>query len=185
MTAPTPPAAANLLRGVPAFSDLSAQAREELTGRCELRMFRAGAALVPPGGRWSGLGLVLSGTARLLDERHGSIPIDTLVAGAVFGHETLLSDQPFPYNAYATTDCTALLLSRAAFEEWLSFAPGAPARHARVGQPLRRQDLPRRLDARHGARRRRNESAAAAMRELRLHTGESLVTEGRTATDVS
>jgi HlyB family type I secretion system ABC transporter len=184
MSAPTPPAAADLLRDVPAFTDLSAQAREELARRSELRTFRAGAALVPPGGRWSGLGVVLSGTAQLVDERHGSIPIDTLAAGAVFGHESLLSDQPFAYHAYATTDCTVLLLSRAAFEDWLASRPallrGMRESASRVERRtfLAGSMLATVLDAA------AIESAAAAMRERRLAPGESLVTEGQPAADV-
>lgn len=184
MSTPPPSAAADLLRDVPAFTGLSAQAREELAGRSELRTFRAGAALVPPSGRWSGLGVLLSGTAQLLDERHGSIPIDTLATGAVFGHESLLSDQPFPYHVYATTDCTALLLSRAAFEDWLASRPALLRDMREAAARFERRTflagsmLATVLDA--GA----IESAAAAMRELRLVPGESLVTEGRPATDV-
>ena len=97
-------------------------------------------------------------TARLLDERHGSITIDTLAAGAVFAHESLLSDQPFPYNAYATSDCTALLLSRAAFEDWLSSRPALLRDMRESASRHRAADVPRRLDARHGARRRARSS---------------------------
>jgi HlyB family type I secretion system ABC transporter len=180
----TLPAAADLLRDVAVFADLSAQAREELVARSELRTFRAGAALVPAGGRWSGLGVVLSGTAQLVDERHGSVPIDTLAAGAVFGHESLLSDQPFPYHAYATTDCTALLLSRVAFEDWLASRPALLRTMRESADRVERRTflagsmLATVLDA--GG----IESAASAMRELQLSPGESLVTEGRPVTDV-
>src|SRR6185436_6027434 len=116
--------------------------------------------------------------------RHGSIPIDTLAAGAVFGHESLLSDQPFPYSAYATTDCTALLLSRAAFEDWLSSRPALRRDVRESASRFERRTflggsmLATVLDT--GA----IESAAAAMRERRLAPGESLVTEGRAATDL-
>ena len=61
------PNAADLLRGVPAFSGLAENVRQELAARCELRTFRAGAPLLPSGVRWAGVGVVLSGEARLLD----------------------------------------------------------------------------------------------------------------------
>jgi HlyB family type I secretion system ABC transporter len=178
------PTAADLLRDVPAFAALSAQAREQLAARCELRTFRTGAPLVPPDGRWSGLGVVLSGTAQLLDERHGSIAIDTLAVGAVFGHESLLSDQPFPYNAYATSDCTALILARAAFDDWLSSRPALLHEMRESASRSERRTflagsmLATVLDP--GS----IESAAAAMREFNLAPGETLVTEGRPATEV-
>ena len=49
MSAHAAPDAADLLREVPAFSGLATSVRAELAARCELRTFRAGAALLPAG----------------------------------------------------------------------------------------------------------------------------------------
>ena len=123
MTAHAAPDAADLLRGVPAFSGLAASVRAELAARCELRTFRAGAAVLPAGGGWAGVAVVLSGEARLVDERADPVEIDRVAAGAVFAAESLLSGAPYAYQAYATSNCTVLLLSKVAFDDWLSTRP--------------------------------------------------------------
>ena len=184
MITQTPPGAADLLRGVPAFSGLSQNAREDLAGRCELRTFRAGAPLLPGRGRWAGVGVMLSGEARLLDERDGSVEIDRLAAGGVFAGESLLSGLPYSYQAYATSDCAVLLLSKAAFDDWLSAQPAlvgelrqAAASHERraflessfLAQVLEKTAI---------------DAAAAAASDVTLAPGEHLITEGQPARSV-
>ena len=51
MIAETPPGAADLLRGVPALAGVPHDHLASLASRCELRMARAGSALVPADGR--------------------------------------------------------------------------------------------------------------------------------------
>ena len=157
---------------------------ESLAARCELRSFRAGAPLLPADAAWAGVGIVLSGDARLIDERAGGVEIDTLATGAVFGAESLLSGQPFAYRAYAIKGCTVVLLSKTAFDEWLSTRPSllpelreSAARHERQAF-LAGSQLAAVLDEA------AIEAAAAAAREIALAPGEHLVTEGTPAASV-
>jgi ATP-binding cassette subfamily B protein len=179
MIAETPPGAADLLRGVPALAGISRDHLESLAARCELRVARAGAPLIPADRRWAGAGLMLSGEARVLDERGRTIEIAVLGVGGVFAHESLLSGAPYPYHVYATTDCTVLLVARGTFDDWLTARPDllravreAAGRHERRGL-LERSMLAGVLDAA-GL-----EAAASAATEERVAPGEALVTEGR------
>ena len=178
MFAHAAPDAADLLREVPAFSGLAASVRAELVARCELRTFRAGAALLPAGEGWAGVGVVLSGEARLLDERGGAVEIDRLAAGAVFAAESLLSGTPYVYQAYATSGCTVLLLSKTAFDGWLSTRPALRKElHQAAATHDRRTFLEGSLLAQMLERTAIDEAADAAS-DVTLAPGEHLVTEG-------
>ncbi len=179
MIAHTAPNAADLLRGVPAFSGLAPSVREELAARCELRTFRAGAALLPQGGGWAGVGVMLAGEARLLDERAGSVEIDRLAAGAVFGAESLLSGLPYGYQAYATSGCTVLLLSKAAFDDWLSTRPALLRELRQSAANHERRTFLEGSFLAHVLEAPAIEAAAAAVSDVTLAPGEHLVTEGR------
>jgi ATP-binding cassette subfamily B protein len=179
MIADTPPGAADLLRGVPALAGVAREHLDALVSRSELRVARAGAPLVAPDGRWTGAGLILAGEARVLDERGRPVEIAVLGVGGVFAHESLLSNAPYPYHVYASSDCTVLLVARATFDAWLASRPAllgevreAARRHERRGL-LERSMLAGVLDAA-GI-----EAAAAAARDRRIAPGELLVTEGR------
>jgi len=169
---------------VPQFAGVAQSVREELAARCELRSFRAGAAILPAGVAWAGVGVVLSGEARLVDERDGPVEIDRLVAGAVFAAESLLSGEPYGYQAYATTGCTVLLLSKAAFDDWLTTRP-ALLREMRASatQHERRTFLERSLLA-SVLQPPAIDTAASAVSDMALSAGEYLVTEGRAAGSV-
>jgi ATP-binding cassette subfamily B protein len=180
MTAETPPGAADLLRGVPALASVAREHLDALVARCELRVARAGTPIIPPDSLWSGAGVVLTGEARVLDERGRPVEIAVLGAGGVFAPESLLSGTPYPYHVYASSDATVLLVPRAAFDAWLSSRPAllgevreSARRHERRGL-LERSLLAGVLDAA-GI-----EAAAAAARERQVGPGEILVSEGRT-----
>ncbi len=180
----TPPGAGDQLRGLPALAGVAREHLDALAARCELRVVRAGAPLVPPDGRWSGAGLILSGEARVLDERGRAVEIAALGGGGVFAQESLLSGTPYPYHVYASTDCTVLLVARTTFDEWLSARPALlrevrdSARRHEQRTLLERSMLAGVLDAA-GI-----EAAAAAASERRVAPGEALVTEGQPASAV-
>ena len=184
MNAESPPGAADLLRGLPALAGVARDHLDALAARCELRVVRTGAPLIPIDGRWSGAGLVLSGEARVLDERGQTIEIAVLGAGGVFAHDSLLSGAPYPYHVYASSDCTVLLIARATFDAWLSARPELSrdvresARRHEQRERLERSMLAGVLDAA-GI-----EAAAAAAREQRVAPGQALVTEGQAASAV-
>jgi ATP-binding cassette subfamily B protein len=180
MIAESAPGAADLLRRVPALAGVPREHLEALAARCELRLARTGAPVVPSDGGWSGAGLVLAGEARVLDERSRSIEIAVLGVGGVFAHESLFSAEPYPYHVYASADCTVLLVARATFDDWLSARPALladvreSARRDAERKLLERSMLAGLLDAA-GL-----EAASTAAREQRIAPGELLVTEGKT-----
>ena len=113
-----------------------------------------------------------------------AVEIDRLAAGGVFAGESLLSGLPYSYQAYATSDCAVLLLSKAAFDDWLSAQPAlvgelrqAAASHERraflessfLAQVLERTAI---------------DAAAAAASDVTLAPGEHLITEGQPARSV-
>jgi HlyB family type I secretion system ABC transporter len=113
--------AAHFLRQIPSFRDLHDDQIEELAALCELRARRKDAAIVGTT-PWSGAGIVLTGTARIVDERvpGESAAVHSLSAGALFAQESLFSADPFPYVVYASSDCAVLLLTKDRCDEWLA-----------------------------------------------------------------
>jgi ATP-binding cassette subfamily B protein len=111
--------AGRLLRQIPACRDLRDDQIDELTALCDLRVRKKGDPIAE--GPWSGAGIILSGSARVADERNGhSSTVASVAPGGVFADESLLSGVPFPYAVYAASDCAALLLEKRAWDEWLS-----------------------------------------------------------------
>jgi ATP-binding cassette subfamily B protein len=118
MTPPITFDAGRFLRQIPALHDLRDDQIDELTALCELRVRKKGDPIAA--GHWSGAGIVLSGSARLIDERDVESPtVASVPAGGVFAEESLLSGADFPYTVYASSDCTVLLLEKRAWDEWL------------------------------------------------------------------
>lgn len=122
----------NLARTSPLFTGVDPQAARRALQGFATRKVPARAVVVREGEPCPGLFVVLEGALRV-EAAGASAPIalKDLAAGDVFGEMSLLDDDAATATVTATTDCTLLVLPRAAFHE---FAAGQPTLRARLAQ---------------------------------------------------
>jgi ATP-binding cassette subfamily B protein len=114
-------ATGDFLKQIPAFSALSEKQRDGIADVCELAPFSAGARVCRANGDWQALYIVLSGQARLVDDRvEGEpVPLDVLSQGGFFGERALFFAEPGPCSVYSLGDLTLLKLSRQSYTAFL------------------------------------------------------------------
>lgn len=118
-------ATGDFLAHIPAFSALSAKQREGIADLCDLVSFRAGTRVCRADDDWQALYVVLSGQARLVDDRNPGepVPLDTLSQGGFFGERTVFYGAAGPCSVYGLGDLTLLRLSRERYNAHLQRHP--------------------------------------------------------------
>ena len=111
-------ASIELLRNVPIFAGLSDGHLEAIGGRCRLTSMPAGTAILVAGVPSGALHILLSGQARVVDDRGpgAGAEIDVLGKGAHIGESTL-DGTPSPFTVVTMTEVDLLSLSRDALEQ--------------------------------------------------------------------
>lgn len=106
-------ASIDLLRNVPIFAGLADHHLEAIGGRCRLTSVPAGTAMLVAGVPSDALHMLLSGQARVVDDRGTGVgaEIDVLGKGAHVGESTL-DGTPSPFTVRTLTDTDVLSLSR-------------------------------------------------------------------------
>ena len=110
-------ASIDLLRNVPIFAGLADRHLEAIVGSCQLRSIPAGTAMVVAGLPSEALHILLSGQARVVDDRGTEVSeIDVLGKGAHVGESTL-DGVPSPFTVLTLTDTDVLSLPRGDLEQ--------------------------------------------------------------------
>jgi CRP/FNR family cyclic AMP-dependent transcriptional regulator len=112
--------AAELLRGVPFFSQLGAKSIQRLAEAAVLRTYPAGTVLLTEGSTGLGLFILTAGRVRVFrGEPKGGLTLAMIGAGDILGEMALLDDQPRSASAITVTETDCLLISRESFQEVL------------------------------------------------------------------
>jgi CRP-like cAMP-binding protein len=102
----------NLLQVSPMFQDFDAGAKAELAGLFEVRRVAAGSELSVAGKRMDGLYIALTGS---LHVREPGVAPRVAPAGSMFGHNSLLTQDPSGVDVVAAVDMIVLRLPAARF----------------------------------------------------------------------
>jgi ATP-binding cassette subfamily B protein len=111
-------ASIDLLRSVPIFAGLADRHLEAIGGRCRLTSIPAGTAMLVAGVPSDALHMLLSGQARVVDDRGTGVgsEIGVLGKGAHVGESTL-DGTPSPFSVVTLVDTEILSLSREDLEQ--------------------------------------------------------------------
>jgi len=173
----------NILGGVPALRALSKDDRAVLARFGEYVSVKAGETIVEAGGDSRALYVILAGQVRL-EEGKGGAAIDVLSSGASFGERCLLAGERAPYTAVALQDGALLRLTRAAYDQAVTVAPGI-ARALEQDRPLAAiEDFLRRSSVFSLLSAEQFEMLAYALVRHEVAAGEVVIRQGDSARDV-
>lgn len=109
------------------FQECSAQLRDLIWSRGDLKEYEAGSTVVAPGDSGSMIRFLISGKADVIfHETEGAdIAVETIFPGDVIGEVSYLTGRPAPHNSevVASEACEVFELPAQAFEEILKFHP--------------------------------------------------------------
>jgi ATP-binding cassette subfamily B protein len=109
------------------FAGLPDSDLDAIAGLGQYAVFRPGEALLRAGENWGRLLVILSGKVRLVDDRPGNSPVilDVVSEGCTLGENSLVSDGPGEFSAYALGETTAYQLLKESLDRYLDRHPQA------------------------------------------------------------